>query len=115
MSSRAAWRLASLGFADVRRYTAGKMDWFAAGLPREGEQAVLPRVMDVVRCGVPACRLDDRIGEVRDRVRAAGWDTSIVTTDERIVLGRIRKEAFAAAPETGVETLMESGPSTFRP
>lgn len=115
MSSRAAWRLTSLGFGDVRRYVAGKQDWFAAGLPREGEQAKLARVMDVVRCDVPVCRIDDRIGAVRDRVRAAGWDTCVVTTDDRIVLGRIPTEAFAAAPDTPVETLMESGPSTFRP
>ena len=31
MSNRAAWRLESLGFTQVYRYTAGKRDWFAFG------------------------------------------------------------------------------------
>ena len=33
LSARAAWWLESLGFAQVLRYTAGKADWAAYGLP----------------------------------------------------------------------------------
>lgn len=36
MSARAAWRLEQLGFERVFRYTPGKADWAAAGLPMEG-------------------------------------------------------------------------------
>src|SRR6266511_4403171 len=36
MSPRAAWRLESMGFAEVYDYVAGKADWGAAGLPLEG-------------------------------------------------------------------------------
>jgi len=99
----------------VLRYAAGKRDWTAAGLPFEGAQARIPRVLAVTRCDVPTCRLGEPIGAVRDRTRSAGWDTCFVITEQRVVLGRVRTEAFAAAPDTPVETLMEPGPSTFRP
>jgi hypothetical protein len=36
----AAWRLESLGFAQVYRYTPGKADWLANELPVEGQQAI---------------------------------------------------------------------------
>ncbi len=39
MSPRAAWRFESLGGTRVYDYVAGKVDWFAAGLPREGRPA----------------------------------------------------------------------------
>ena len=43
MSARAAWRLETLGFTQVYRYTAGKMDWFANALPIEGKKKDAPR------------------------------------------------------------------------
>ena len=43
MSARAAPRLATLGFTDVYRYQAGKADWFAAGLLREGAVECSPK------------------------------------------------------------------------
>ena len=72
MSPRAAWRLESLGFREVYDYAAGEADWFAGGLPREGRDAAIPRAGDVARRDVPTCGLDDRVGEVRERVRSAG-------------------------------------------
>ena len=39
MSPRAACRLETLGFSEVYDYVAGKADWLARGLPREGEKA----------------------------------------------------------------------------
>ena len=66
MSARAASRLVSLGFTTVYRYQAGKADWFASGLPREGKEAHIPRVDDVARRDVAACRPDERVGDVRD-------------------------------------------------
>ncbi|MGH2689826.1 MAG: hypothetical protein ACRDKW_13630, partial [Actinomycetota bacterium] len=73
MSPRAAWRLESLGFGDVYDYAAGKLDWLAAGLPSEGMNASRPRAGDVARDDVPTCRLDERLGDVRERTRARGW------------------------------------------
>ena len=115
MSARAAWRLESLGFPPVFRYTPGKADWFAAGLPRAGRLATVPRAADAARTDVPTCGLTDRVGAVRQRVRAAGSDQCLVVTDRRVVLGRLRGDALDADPETRVENVMEPGPTTGRP
>ena len=39
LSARAAWRLESMGFQEVYRYTPGKADWLAAGWETQGTQA----------------------------------------------------------------------------
>ncbi|HEX5506700.1 MAG TPA: CBS domain-containing protein [Thermomicrobiales bacterium] len=115
MSARAAWRLESLGFTRVYRYVAGKRDWAAAGLPREGERAREPAAGDAARPEVPTCRLADRVGAIRERVRAAGWDRCVVVADRGVVLGLLRGEALAADPGRSAEDAMEPGPQTFRP
>ncbi|HEV8571520.1 MAG TPA: CBS domain-containing protein [Actinomycetota bacterium] len=116
MSPRAAWRLESLGFTEVYDYVAGKQDWLAAGLPREGEIAGLPRAADIARSDVPTCRLDERVGKVRERVHEAGWEECVVVNDERIVLGLLRAEELGEARDDEVvEDVMRPGPSTFRP
>lgn len=114
MSARAAWRLESLGFTEVYRYTAGKADWLANGLPTEGTQADVPTVGDLARRGVPTCGLTDRVGDVRGRVQAAGWDVCIVVNDQNIVLGRLRRKELDSAPSLTVEQVMEEGPTTYR-
>ena len=43
MSPRAAWRLETLGFAQVFDYADGKLDWMTAGLATEGTNATKPR------------------------------------------------------------------------
>ena len=115
MSSRAAWRLESLGFSQVYRYAAGKLDWFAFGLPMEGEFAAIPKAGDVVRRDIPTCQLADRVGEVYKRCQAIGWKVCIVVNESNVVLGRLRREAWDAEPDTLVEDVMENGPTTFRP
>src|SRR5438876_127523 len=57
MSSRAAWRLESLGFGCVFDYVAGKQDWFASRLPREGRRAGIPHAGDVADRTVPTCNV----------------------------------------------------------
>ncbi len=115
MSPRAAWRLESLGFGQVYDYTDGKLDWLAAGLPTEGTNAARPRAGDVARRDVPTCRLDERIGEVRQRVAAAGWNACVVVNEERVVLGLLRAEQLGKGSGEPVEQVMRPGPSTFRP
>jgi predicted transcriptional regulator len=115
MSNRAAWRLESLGFPQVYCYVAGKLDWFAFGLPMEGDFAAIPKAIDVVRRDVPTCQLKDPVGEVYRRCQEAGWQVCLVVNNENIVMGRLRREAWQADPETPVEQVMENGPSTFRP
>jgi CBS domain-containing protein len=115
MSPRAAWRLESLGFQEVYDYTSGKVDWLAAGLPTEGTLARLPRAGDVARKDVPTCSVDERLGDVRDRVHAAGWDACVVVNEERIVFGLLRARELEGDPEVRIEAVMRPGPSTFRP
>jgi len=114
MSPRAAWRLETLGFAEVYDYEGGKQDWAAAGLPTEGKLAERPRAGVVASRDVPTCRLDERVGAVRERVRAAGSPVCVVVNDERVVLGVLGEEQLEAADDERVERAMRPGPSTFR-
>ena len=104
-----------MGFAQVYDYAAGKLDWLAAGLPTEGSNAERPRAGDVARADVPTCALDERLGEVAERVRAARWQACVVVNVERVVLGLMRAKELAADPSLRIEQAMRPGPSTFRP
>lgn len=104
-----------MGFHDVYDYTDGKLDWMAAGLPTEGTNAERPRAGSVARKEVPTARLDENLGAVRERVRAAGWDAVVVTNDQRIVLGLLRSKELDKDPALSIEQAMRPGPSTFRP
>jgi CBS domain-containing protein len=115
MSPRAAWRLESLGFTQVFAYVAGKADWLAYGLPIEGRDVSMPRAGHIARRDVPTCSLHERVGEIGDRVEAAGWDECLVVSDQTVVLGRLRGEALKAPAETMAEAVMEPGPTTTRP
>ena len=96
-------------------YVAGKLDWLAAGLPTEGTNTGRPRAVDMARRDVPTCHLDERLGEVRDRVKAAGWDACVVVNAERVVLGLLRARELDRDPALRIEQAMRPGPSTFRP
>jgi CBS domain-containing protein len=115
MSPRAAWRLETLGFTQVFDYADGKLDWMAAGLSTEGTNAAKPRSGDLARNDTPTCRLNDRLAEVRDRVRGLGWDAVVVVNDERIVLGLLRSKELDSEGDQLIEQVMRPGPSTFRP
>jgi predicted transcriptional regulator len=64
---------------------------------------------------VPTCSLGERLGDVRDRATAAGWDACVVVSQERVVLGLLRADELQADPELLVERAMRPGPSTYRP
>lgn len=115
MSSRAAWRLESLGFGEVYDYVNGKLDWMAAGLPTEGTNAAHPRAGEVARKDVPTARLDERLGDVRERVTKSGWNAVVVTNEERVVLGLLRAKELEKHPDLRIDQAMRPGPSTFRP
>src|ERR671923_611564 len=104
-----------MGFTQVHDYVAGKLDWLAAGGPIEGTTAGRPRAGQVARADVPTCALDERLGEVQARVRAAGWDACVVVNHERVVLGLLRAKELDGDPDSRVEAAMRPGPSTFRP
>jgi CBS domain-containing protein len=104
-----------MGFSPVYDYVPGKLDWMAAGLPTEGTSAGRPRSRDVMRADVPTCSLNERLGDVAARVRAAGWDACVVVNDEGVVLGLFRARELAGDPDRRIEEAMRPGPSTFRP
>ena len=115
MSPRAAWRLESFGFGEVYDYADGKSDWLAAGLPTEGTNAQRPRAGDVARKDVPTARLDERLGDVRERAAKSGFSAVVVVNEERVVLGLLRSKELEKDPDQRVEQAMRPGPSTFRP
>jgi predicted transcriptional regulator len=99
----------------VYDYRTGEQDWLGAGLPTEGTNTQRPRLVDVVRRDVPTCSLGERLGDVRNRAIAAGWDACVVISQERVVLGLLRAKELQADPELLVERAMRPGPSTYRP
>jgi CBS domain-containing protein len=99
----------------VYDYKAGKQDWMGAGLPTEGTNAQRPRLVDVLRRDVPTCSLDERLGDVRGRAVAAGWDACVVVSQGRVVLGLLRAKELDADPDLPVGRIMRPGPSTYRP
>jgi CBS domain-containing protein len=107
MSPRAAWRLESLGFAEVYDYAAGKANWLAWGLPREGRAAQVPTVGAVARRDVPTCGLADRV--------AAGFEACVVVNERRVVLGLLRRQELDADPDAVAQQVMRAGPTTYRP
>ncbi len=115
LSARAAWRLASMGFTQVYRYTAGKSDWLANGLPAEGPEARASGAGDLADMDVPTCKRGERVGEVRDKVRKDGWNVCVVVNDEEVVLGLLRANAFDKAnPQWTAEEAMERDPKVYR-
>lgn len=115
LSARAAWRLSSLGFTQVFRYTAGKADWLANGLPVEGTEARTPGAGDLADLDVPTCSRTERVGEIKDRVRKDGWNLCVVVNDQLVVLGLLRaNDLDHADPKWSAEEAMERDPLTYR-
>lgn len=114
LSARAAWRLESMGFQEVYRYTPGKADWLAAGWETEGTEAKKPRIRGMIHKDVPTCSLRERLEDVKSR-RRQNQDFCIVVNDRNIVLGVIEGEAWDANPLSRVGDIMLPGPRTIRP
>jgi hypothetical protein len=114
MSPRAAWRLEDLGFASVHDYTAGKIDWLAAGEPTEGPGPPAARVRSILDTGVPTCGLTEPAGPAAARAGAAAWPVCIVVNAGGVVAGRLRVDKVAATDTRRAEDVMEPGPATIR-
>src|SRR5215468_5550706 len=114
LSARAAWRLESMGFQEVYRYTPGKADWLAAGLETEGTQAKKMRLRQMIHKDVPTCSLRERLEDVKSR-RRPNQDLCVVVNDRNIVLGVIQGETWDANPQARVADVMQPGPRTIRP
>jgi Mg/Co/Ni transporter MgtE len=85
------------------------------GWPREATAATVPNAGEAARRGTPTCALEDRLGDVREKVLAVGRHVCIVVNDAGIVEGRLRGRALDKTPEATAEEAMEIGPTTIRP
>ena len=114
LSARAAWRLESMGFQEVYRYTPGKADWLAAGWETEGAQANKIRIRQMIHKDVPTCSLRERLEDVKSR-RHPNQDMCVVLNDRKIVMGVIQGDTWDANPLSRVVDVMQPGPRTLRP
>ncbi|MDQ4005156.1 MAG: CBS domain-containing protein [Actinomycetota bacterium] len=69
----------------------------------------------VARPDVPTCALDERLGDVAERARRAGWQACVVVNEARVVLGLLRERELADDQDERIDQVMRPGPSTFRP
>jgi predicted transcriptional regulator len=93
----------------------GKVDWLARALPVEGELATTVKAGALARNDVVTAGLDDRIGDVRQRVADSPYGFGLVVHDGDLVLGRLRMSAMEnAADDARAEDVMSAGPSTVR-
>jgi CBS domain-containing protein len=113
MSARAAGRLASLGFTKIFRYTPGKADWAAAGLPMEGALAASENAGKLARKSPPTCAINENLDAVRQMLDRSGECLCAVVNDQRVLLGEIT--AAQASAGGAAEDVMTSGPTTIRP
>ena len=110
-----------MGFGEVYDYVAGKVDWFGAGWPSEGQAAELTRIGALVDAEVPTCAMEDRAGDVRGRLGPD--DVCFVVNDKRVVLGLVQGEDLdgdgdgdqRSVDDRPVVELMQEGPTTMRP
>ena len=114
VSARAAWRLESMGFQEVYRYTPGKADWLAAGGSTEGTEARKARIRQMIQKDVPTCSLRERLQDVKSR-RRPNQDVCVVVNDRNIVLGLIQGETWDANHQARIVDVMQPGPRTIRP
>jgi rhodanese-related sulfurtransferase len=113
LSARAAWRLESMGFQEVYRYTLGKEDWIAAGYETEGAEASKSRLKQYINSNVLTCLLRDRMQEIQNR--RAHHDICVVLNDRNIVMGIIQGHTWNANPLSRASDVMDPAPRTFRP
>jgi Mg/Co/Ni transporter MgtE len=114
MSPRAAWRLETLGFEHVHDYVPGKSDWLAHNLPVERADELIT-AGQLARYDVVTCGLAEQVGDVARRIADSPYGFALVTNSSGVLLGRLRASAVHVEPNTPVEQVMDSGPSTVRP
>ena len=93
---------------------AGKADWFAAGLPGEGEGMEVPRIGTLAEAPC-TCRPDELTGALRDRLAGTAWELCAVVGEQGVVLGALRPGDLDGDPTRQAERVMNPAVSTFRP
>jgi Mg/Co/Ni transporter MgtE len=114
MSPRAACRLEQLGYNAVD-YAGGKADWAAAGLALDRPSEAVATVGEFCHRDVPTCGVNDPIGRIAEVVSASAFETCLVVTPDRCVVGRLLRAQLREDPGRPAGEVMRLGPSTFRP
>jgi hypothetical protein len=90
------------------------MEWIGAGLAFEGTLAGRPRLSTLADPAVPTCALTETVAQVRDRM--GRWPLALaVAGPGRVVQGLVRAETLGPDDDAPVASVMEEGPSTYRP
>jgi Mg/Co/Ni transporter MgtE len=58
--------------------------------------------------------MDERVGDVRERVEASQYGFALVVTGDGTLLGRLRRSHLEGDGDATAESVMEPGPSTVR-
>ena len=75
----------------------------------------MPTAGSLARDDVVTCRLHDSLVAVRGQIESSAYGFALVTTEDGILLGRLRMSVVRdASSEDTAETTMEPGPSTVR-
>src|SRR5256712_11695283 len=82
LSARAAWRLETMGFQEVYRYTPGKADWLAAGWGNERNDGKKGRNPHDIPQNLPHHPLRESLEEGKNR-RPPKQDQRIVVDDRK--------------------------------
>lgn len=110
MSPRAAWRLEAYGYERVYDYVAGKADWLAFNLPRQGWADL---AVDHLTTDLPTCSPGDRLTDIRHLLDHNPLGQVVALNRLGIVMGTVATEQLEAAdPDARVEDLMWEGPTT---
>ena len=112
MSPRAAWRLETYGYGPVYDYVAGKADWLAFNLRRDGWARLAG---DVLTTAVPTCSWRDRLGDIRSLLQDSPRGLVVALNEHGVVLGALRPDALEHHDDAYVEEAMHEGPTTVRP
>ena len=112
LSARAAHLLEAFGFTDVYEYTASKVAWMANGLPMEGTKPDSSRA-GAIASPIPSCDFTDRVGDLEGRFD--DHDLVIVTNDNGVLLGVVRREVLQLPAETAVSEVLQPAPPSVRP
>jgi Mg/Co/Ni transporter MgtE len=89
------------------------MDWFAAGLPREGSAASRDTIGDRVHADVPTASPGEAAYGLAERL--GDRDVGVVVNDDRVVLGVVTAPMLAAADGQPIAHVMKEAPVTHRP
>ena len=112
LSSRAAARFESLGFAAVHDLIGGRAAWTSLGFPTEGSVGDRRRISKYVAVA-DSVAIDSKIGDV---VALGPQDYPVPVIDgANVVVGAVDPVATGLQPMTPVADVMIPAPGTIRP